>query len=149
MRNYLFISALFLLALNAACSTVESPSANANTFGANGVQNFNSTDLPPGFSANTVPINAGSVPGIPNPNDPNSNKTPTGNIPGIPDANKMGKTPQPKNTPPIPGIPDQETIKKQMNTPLNDVNVVNNPPKSQTDANNEPGAKPRGNNRRP
>ncbi|MCY7376464.1 MAG: hypothetical protein LH472_10895 [Pyrinomonadaceae bacterium] len=149
MKNYLFILTLFLLSLNSACATAESPSANANTIGANGIQNMNAADLPPGFSTNAIPMSANSTPGIPGPNDANANKVPTGNIPGIPDTNKMGKNPQPKNTPPIPGIPDQETIKKQMNTPLQDVNIVNNPPKGQSDANNQPANRPRGNSRQP
>ena len=148
MRNYLFISGLFLLSLNAACTTAESPTTNANVVSANAVRNINAADLPPGFSTSPVPM-TGSTPGIPGPNDVNANKVPTGNIPGIPNTNKMGKTPQPKVTPSIPGIPDQETIKKQMNTPLKDVNVVNNPPKSQSDANNQPADKPRGNSRQP
>ena len=148
MRNYLFISGLLLLSLNTACTTAESPAANANFAGANSIKNVNAADLPPGFSTNSVPM-TGSTPGIPGPNDANANKIPTGNIPGIPNQNKAGKTPQPKVTPPIPGIPDQETIKRQMNTPLKDVNIVNNPPKSQSDANNQPADRPRGNSRQP
>ncbi len=148
MKNYLFIFALSLMSLNAACTTAESPSTNANTMGANGIQNINAADLPPEFSTKPVPMN-GSTPGIPNPNDPNANKVPMGNIPGIPDTNKMGKTPQPKNTPKIPGIPDQETLKKQMNTPLQDVNIVNNPSKTTTGANNQSRDNTKGNTREP
>ena len=149
MRNYLLILTLILWSANAACSTAESPATNANTTDANGVRITNATDLPPGFSTSPIPVNTNSIPGIPNPNDANANKVPTGKIPGIPDTNKMGKTPQPKNTPPIPGIPDQETIKKQMNTPLQDVNVVNNPQKNPSDANNKPTERPHGNTRQP
>lgn len=148
MKNYLFILSLFLLSLNTACTTAESPATNINTVGANSTKNINAADLPPGFSTNPVPM-TGSTPGIPGPNDGNANKIPVGNIPGITDTNKMGKNPQPKNTPPILGIPDQETIKKQMNTPLKDVNVVNNPQKSQSDANTQPTERPRGNSRQP
>lgn len=148
MRNYLFVLTLSLLALNSACATAESPTTNANTTGANGVRNINASELPPGFSTNTVPIN-GSTPGIPNPNDPNANKVPTGNIPGIPDPSKIGKTPQPKNTPPIAGIPDEATIKKQMNTPLQDVNIVNNPSKAQPNANNQSKDNTKGNTKQP
>ncbi|MDQ2746135.1 MAG: hypothetical protein M3T96_02630, partial [Acidobacteriota bacterium] len=101
MRNYLYILTLSAMSLNLACGTVESPSANANSADANVVQNINAADLPPGFSTSPMQMNTNSVPGIPNPNDPNANKIPTGNIPGIPDANKAGKTPQPKKTPPI------------------------------------------------
>jgi hypothetical protein len=38
----------------------------------------------------------------------------------------------PKGTPPIPGIPDQETLKKQMNTPRN-ANDVNKPSNTSMD----------------
>ena len=149
MKSYLFISTILLLSLNLACSKVESPTTtNANVSGANTVQNINATDLPPGFSTSPVPM-TGSTPGIPGPNDANANKIPAGKIPGIPDTNKMGKTPQPKVTPSIPGIPDQETIKKQMNTPLRDVNVVNNPSRNSSDTNNQPTERPRGNTRQP
>ena len=149
MKNYLFVLCLCLLSLNTACTTAGSPATNANTMGANGAQNIKPEDLPPGFSTSPVPIN-GSTPGIPNPNDPNANKVPTGNIPGIPDPNKIGKTPQPKNTPPIPGIPDEATIKKQMNTPLQDVNIVNNPSKvPTTNANNQSRDNSKGNTRQP
>jgi hypothetical protein len=123
----------FSLAAGLACSTANTPSANSNT---GNVVNIDPANLPPGFSTSPVPIN-GNIPGIPNPNDPSANIMPSGNIPGIPDPNK--KTPQPKNTPPIPGIPSEAEIKRQMNTPLKDVNIVNNPPAgSQSDVNNRP-----------
>lgn len=148
MRNYLFVLTLSFLFLNAACTTAESPTTNANMMGSNGIKNINVEDLPPEFSTSPVPM-SGSTPGIPNPNDANANKVPIGNISGIPDPSRVGKTPQLKKTPPIPGIPDQETIKRQMNTPLQDVNIVNNPPKIQTDANNQPRGNQRGNTRQP
>jgi len=146
LKKILFVLICFSLAGNLACSTAESPPANANIVNA---VNLDPTNLPPGFSTSPIPLDANSTPGIPGPNDANVNSVPTGNIPGIPDTNKMGKTPQPKNTPPIPGIPDQETIKRQMNTPLKDANIVNNPPKGQSNANDRPAAKPRGNTRQP
>lgn len=126
----------FSIATTLACSSGNTPSnANANMMNG-GAVNLDPANLPPGFSTSPVPVN-GNIPGIPNPNDPNSNKVPMSNIPGIPDPNK--KTPQPKNTPPIPGIPSEAEIKRQMNTPLKDVNVVNNPPANQrSDANNQP-----------
>lgn len=149
MRNYLFVLTLSLLVLSSACATAESPTTNANTMDANGARNINANELPPGFSTNAVPIN-GSTPGIPNPNDPNANKIPTGNILGIPDPSKIGKTPQPKNTPRIEGIPDEETIRKQMNTPLSDVNIVNNPSKApQPNANNQSKDNTKGNTKQP
>ncbi len=146
-RIFLYVLIGFALAGNSACTKAESPVVNANT-GVNAV-NIDPSNLPPGFSTSPVPMGANSTPGIPGANDTNANAVPSGNIPGIPDTNKMGKTPQPKNTPKIPGIPDEETIRKQMNTPLKDVNIVNNPPKGQTDANNRPPDKSRANTRQP
>ncbi len=145
LRNFLFILICFSLGANLACSpAANAPTANANT--ANAV-NLDPANMPPGFSTSPIPMGGSSTPGIPDPNDANANKIPAGNIPGIPDPNK--KTPQPKNTPPIPGIPSEAEIKRQMNTPLKDVNIVNNPPAgSRSDANNQPDNK-RGNTRQP
>ncbi len=143
LRNLFFLLICFSLALNLACSTASTPTANANTATA---VNLDPTNLPPGFSTSPVPIN-GNIPGIPNPNDANANKISTSNIPGIPDPNK--KMPQTGKTPPIAGIPSEAEIKRQMNTPLKDVNIVNNPPANQrSDANNQPANK-RGNTRQP
>ncbi len=143
LRNLLFVLICFSVAVNLACSSANTPTANANTGNA---VNIDPANLPPGFSTNAVQIN-GNIPGIPNPNDPNANKMPTGNIPGIPDPNK--KTPQPKNTPPIPGIPSEAEIKRQLNTPLQDVNIVNNPPPNQRSTANDQPANKRGNTRQP
>ena len=140
IRKFLFIFMCFAVALNFACSSTET--ANTNSANVSSANQIDSTNMPPGFSGSPVPMSANATPGIPDP--ANANKVPLENIPGI-DPNKIGKTPQPKNTPPIPGIPDQETLKKQLNTPIKDVNVVNNPSKSQSDANNKPAEKPRSN----
>ena len=148
MRIHLLIFAFSIVSLSLSCTTAESPTTNGNVVSGNVIKNINAADLPPGFSTSPVPM-TGSTPGIPGPNDVNANKIPAGGIPGIPDPSKIGKTPQPKVTPPIPGIPDQETIKRQMNTPLKDVNVVNNPSRNPSDANNQPTERPRGNSRQP
>ena len=142
LKKSLFALLSFSVAVNMACTTTETTNVNANNTGT--ANQINPANLPPGFSTNTIPLSTNATPGIPNPNDANANKIPSGNIPGIPDPNKIGKTPQPKNTPPIPGIPDQETIKRQMNTPIKDVNVVNNPSKTQSDV-NKPVKKPQAN----
>jgi hypothetical protein len=142
LKKILFVLICFSLSAILACSTAETPTVNSNTGNA---VNLDQSNLPPGFSTSPVPIN-GNIPGIPNPNDANANKVPMGNIPGIPDPNK--KTPQAKNTPPIPGIPSEAEIRRQMETPLKDVNVVNNPSKSQSDVNNRPANK-RGNTSQP
>jgi len=141
LRNFLFILMCLSLAANQGCSSSETPNTNS----AESANRIDPANIPPEFSSTPINANGASIPGIPNPND--ANKVPTGNIPGISDANK--KTPQPKKTPPIPGIPSQEEIKRQMNTPLQDVNIVNNPPKGQeSDVNSRPANK-RGNTRQP
>jgi hypothetical protein len=140
LKRILFVLTFCLSAVSFACSSTET--TNVNVGNGSAANKVDSANIPPEFSTNSLPLSANSAPGI----DPaNANIAPTGNIPGIPDTTKTGKTPQPKNTPPIPGIPDEKTIKKQMNTPIKDMNVVNNPPKSQTDVNNRPAEKPRGN----
>ena len=142
MKKFLLGLAGTALAANMACSTADTP--NANT--AVNANRIDSANIPPEFSTSPLPTNE-NIPGIPNPNDANANKIPAGNVPGIPDTNKA-KTPQAKNTPPIPGIPSEAEIKRQMNTPLQDVNIVNNPSRNQSDVNNRPANK-RGNTRQP
>ncbi len=140
LKRILFVLTFCLFAVSFACSSPETTNANADNGSA--ASKVDSANIPPEFSTNSVLLSANSAPGI----DPaNANKVPLENIPGIPDTTKTGKTPQPKNTPPIPGIPDEATLKKQMNTPIKDMNVVNNPLKSQLDVNNRPAEKPRGN----
>jgi len=118
IRNFLIVSVCFLLAINSACQSANTTNTNANT----------SANIPPEFSSNLVSIEGNSIPGITDANSGNVNKPTTGTTPGIPDTSK-GKTALPKGATPTPGIPDEETLKKQINTPLQDVNVVNNPPK--------------------
>ncbi|MCA1625915.1 MAG: hypothetical protein LC768_06470 [Acidobacteria bacterium] len=67
-----------------------------------------SANIPPEFSSSPISIEGKSIPGITDANSGNVNISANGTI---------------------PGIPDEETLKKQMNTPLQDVNIVNNPPK--------------------
>jgi hypothetical protein len=140
LKRILFVLTFCLSAVSFGCSSTET--TNVNGTNGSAANKVDSANIPPEFSTNSLPLSANSASGI----DPaNANIAPTGNIAGIPDTTKAGKTPQPKNTPPIPGIPDEKTIKKQMNTPIKDMNVVNNPPKSQTDVNNRPTEKPRAN----
>jgi len=138
LKRILFILTFCLFTFSSACSSTET--TNINTGDGSAANKVDSASIPPEFSTNSVSLNANTVPGI----DPaNANKVQMENIPGIPHTTKTGKTPQTKNTPPIPGIPDEATLKKQMNTPLKDMNVVNNPQKSQSDVNNRPAEKPR------
>ena len=141
LRKFLIVSISLFSLVGLACSS--GGSTNMNGVNANAANRVDPANMPPGIS--TAPLNVNSAPGISE--QANANKINLENVPGIPDPNK--KTPVPKNTPPILGIPDQETIKKQMNTPLKDVNVVNNPPKSQSSANDKPAEKSRGNTRQP
>ena len=129
LRKFSFVLMCFSLAATLACSRAETSNSNART-----ANQIDPANMPPGLSTNAITPSANTTPGI----SVNGNKIPAGNIPGIPDPSTIGKTPQPKNTPPIPGIPDQETLKKQMNTPIKDTNMVNNPPKNQSNANNRP-----------
>jgi len=106
-RVVLFISALFLLAFSFGCSSSSSaqnsevtasgtparrPPANANT-------NTNITVTQPMANGNSMPANMAN--GAP--------------IPGIDPGNAV-RTLKPGEK--IPGIPDQATIKRQMNTPV-------------------------------
>jgi len=121
LRIFLAVSICFLLLVNLSCQSADT--TNANT----------TANVPPELSGSPVPITANSTPGIPDPNSANV-KPMTGTTPGIPDTSK-GKTVLPKGATPTPGIPDQETLKKQMNTPIKDANVVNNPPKENKPSN--------------
>ncbi|MCA1626022.1 MAG: hypothetical protein LC768_15905 [Acidobacteria bacterium] len=118
LRNFLIVLVGFLLAVNLACQSADTTNTNANT----------SANIPPEFSSSPITTNGNSIPGITDGNSANATKPANGTIPGIPDTSK-GNMVVPKGATPTPGIPDEKTLKKQINTPLKDVNVVNNPPK--------------------
>ncbi len=142
LRKFLVVSISCFSAFSFACSSSET-TVNTNAPTVNAANRVDAANMPPGIT--TVPMNVNSAPGVSD--QANANKVNLENVPGIPDPNK--KTPVPKITPPIPGIPDQETLKKQMNTPIKDANIVNNPPKNQSSANDKPAEKPRGTTRQP
>ena len=127
LNKFLIALVCCLFSVNLACQATDTTSKNANAVS----NSVDSANMPPGFSGSPIPINGNSIPGITNVNQANVNKP----APGIPDSTKAGKTPLPKGTP-TPGIPDPETLKKQMNTPI-DPSVVNNPK-----GNNQPEGKP-------
>ncbi|MEP6902929.1 MAG: hypothetical protein ABJA66_14340 [Actinomycetota bacterium] len=131
LKNLLFITFIFLIALNTACQTTTAPSGNANT--ASNTNSTNPANIPPEFSTSPVTPSGNSTPGIPDPS--NVNKMPKGTTPtpGIPDTKNMGKTPVPKGATPTPGIPNEKTIKEQMNKTLSNKNIVNEVPKNQKD----------------
>ena len=133
LRRILYFLVSCLLTMNLACSPNQSSDANANVVSPS---NTNApTNMPPGLSTSPVPLTTNSTPGIPDPKKiETSNTTKRGApTPGIPDPKTIGKTPLPKGTTPTPGIPDAETLKKQLNDLIKDANVVNQPPK--TDSN--------------
>ena len=143
LRRILFFLVSCLLTMNLACSTTQSSDANANAVSPS---NANvPTNMPPGLSTSPVPLTANSTPGIPDPKTVGANKTTksTAPTPGIPDPKTIGKTPLPKGTAPTPGIPDAETLKKQLNDLIKDANVVNQPPKTDSNSVKSPTDKPR------
>ena len=112
-----------LLVVIAGCGPAAESNSNnaANTASANGIQNVDPKDLPPGLSASPMaPVgNANAVNAIA------PGGTPT---PGIPDPKTLGKPMKPGVTP-TPGIPDEATIKRQMEQMRKAMNSnVNQPP---------------------
>jgi hypothetical protein len=127
-KNVLLILILALIAINFACSPVETTNTNANT----NVIVTNQANLPPGFSTSPVPPSGNTTPGIPDPANINvSNGAKGATTPGIPDPANIGK-PLPKGATPTPGIPDVNTLKRQSNPPLNNSAVK---PPAVSDAN--------------
>lgn len=83
------------------------------------------TNPPPGFSGNVT--NAAADPNAPKPTVMQKGATP---IPGIPSEAELKKqlAPQTKKTPPIPGIPSEEELKRQMNTPVSNQKIQESKP---------------------
>ncbi len=81
-------------------------------------------NMPPGLSAKPLEPSATLPPGI----SLNANVLPLGNkpIPGIPSAEALKKGFKPGKTQ-TPGIPDPETIRKQMGLPVTNVNAPAKP----------------------
>lgn len=132
MKNFLFLTFIFLVSIGAACSTATAPGGNANS--ASNPNSANQANIPPEFQTKPITPTGNSTPGIPDPSTVNMNSLPKGATPtpGIPDPKTIGKTPVPKGATPTPGIPDPETLRRQMNQPVN-ANVVNQIQKSQKD----------------
>lgn len=137
-------------ALSSACQSTGTtnknnavaPSVNTNS----SANTSSSANLPPEFSG-TPSIMTNSVPGIPV--DAKSATINISNattpIPGITAAKNNGK-PLPKNTPPIPGIPSEAELKRQMNTRITNSKVMERkPPVGDVNAPAGPMARPRGN----
>ena len=141
IKKILLVLINLLVAINLACSNAATSNSAANQAV---VTNTKTANLPEGLSGNPLPLSNNSTPGIPDPKAINANiSRGASSTPGIPDTSQTGKTPQPKNTPRIAGIPDEETLRKQMTTPA-DRSVMNrNPPESDSNSNNRPPPKPR------
>ncbi|MCW5961279.1 MAG: hypothetical protein KIS76_14035 [Pyrinomonadaceae bacterium] len=117
VRSFMFKKSLLLIALasfGAACGSSE-PANSANN-----------ANVPPEFSGNSVPTSGEATPGIPDANAANNVPKGTTPTPGIPDPKDIGK-PLPKGATPTPGIPDEATLKRQANTVITDMDLVNNP----------------------
>ena len=136
MRKVLFITFVFLIALNNACSTANAPGENSNSL--SNVNSTNPANIPPEFSTVPVTPNGNSTPGIPDPKIANVNNMPKGTTPtpGIPDPKTIGRTPVPKGATPTPGIPDPKTLKEQMNRTITNVNKATQIPKNEKELEN-------------
>ena len=119
-------------AFGSACQSTETTNKNNGATSAANVSspaNTSSTaNLPPEFSG-TPSVMTNSAPGIPA--DAKSATINISNattpIPGITDVKNNGK-PQPKNTPPILGIPSEAELKRQMNTRITNSKVMERKP---------------------
>lgn len=138
------LSAFFVCAavLGSACQSAQT--VNKNAVSVTESNSASAANIPPEFSG-TPSIMTNSAPGI-NPNAANlavSNSTKP--IPGITDSKNNGK-PLPKNTPPIPGIPSEAELKREMNTPITNSKAMEaKPPTGEVNTPVGPMARPRGN----
>ena len=116
--------------MNFACQSYapDDVNANANAVNPNINMAIDPKNMPPGFENKNVAIDPKNMP--PGFENANMSIDPKNLPPGInPNA---GKTPQPKNTPPIPGIPSDEEMKKQVKESSN---MKAPPPISESEAN--------------
>lgn len=140
----LFVLILCAAALNFGCQSSESTNKNVSL----SANSNASANVSPDFSG-TPSIMTNSAPGISsNPQSGNLNmsnlSTP---IPGITDTKNDGR-PLPKNTPPIPGIPSEAELKRQMNTPISNSKITERkPPVAEPNPPVGPMYKPRRNNK--
>ncbi len=105
-----------LLALAAfACAGGGAGNSANNTNTAVNTANLDKANMPPGLSADPLPVN-GTTPGIPDPSQVNINMNVKGGTPtpGIPDPKNVNKFP--KGGTPTPGIPSEAEIRKMMST---------------------------------
>lgn len=112
LKKLLFLLFCIAAAMIFACQPYQADDVNANANDMNPNMNIeiDPKNMPPGFEN----VNAATDPNNVPPEFKNTNAVidPKNPPPGI-DPN-AGKTPQPKNTPKIPGIPSQEEINKQI-----------------------------------
>ena len=112
----LFGSVIVISGFGCGSSSTPTTTANANSNSVSAKEiKLDPANMPAGLSANQVQLPANSMPpGI----SANAVAMPIGNkpIPGIPTAEQLKKGFKPGKTS-TPGIPDQETIRKQMGMP--------------------------------
>lgn len=112
LKKLLFLLFCTAAAMSFACQPYQADDVNANANAMNPNVNIaiDPKNMPPGFENANVAIDPKNMP--PGFSNANMSIDPKNLPPGI-DPN-AGKTPQPKNTPKIPGIPSKEEIEKQM-----------------------------------
>ena len=119
MKNRVLIPTLIAaIAAAAGCSRTPVANSNQNT---NVTVTVDANNMPPGLSAVPIAPSANSTPGIPPANQAyitTRGATPT---PGIPDPKTLGKPLKPGATP-TPGIPSEAELRRQLQTPLSNVN---------------------------
>lgn len=137
LKKTLFILFSSFAALSLGCQSIDKTNTNSVIKITNGANT--SGDIPPEFSGNKITETTNSS--APVLSNLSKGTTPT---PGIPDPATIGKTPQPKNTPKIPGIPSEEELKRQMNTPASNSKITERkPPVSETNSTKSPTDRPR------
>lgn len=130
-RNTFLILVSIAAIFGSACRSVENANANVVNKSAAAVE---TTNVPPEFSGKITNEQAAD------PNAPKATAIERGAtpIPGIPSEEELKKqmSAQPKNTPPIPGIPSEAELRKQMNTPISNGKIKDmKPPTLDVNAN--------------
>jgi hypothetical protein len=136
-----------VIAFSLACQTATAPSNSSTNASSNSGANVANSNIsiPAEFSTKPANVDPANLPaGITNGKSNISNTISNGPIaPGIDP--KAAMKPNVKGTPPIPGIPSEAEIKKQMANTKIDPNAVNGkvtPPKAANVQSNEAPSKP-------
>lgn len=140
MQKILMLTALLSVSAGImACGSAQDSNPNMNVTNlnaseadANRAVNIDPANLPEGLSTKPIDPANHSAPGIPVNGQVNVNIDPNANIPGIPNSSDINKPMKPGSKP-TPGIPDEETLRRQLKQVHDNANV---PPTSQ----NAPGS---------